>query len=157
VQFQRFGTLASLGETGGADAMPIISNPRHEKFAQVLAEGKPAINAYEMAGYKPDRGAASRLSANVSIQARVAELQGKAAESAIVTLEGLIQEAAELQVAGLKLNQISAAVAALTAKAKLAGFWVDKAESTNTNYVVSAEPEPTREEWETEFCRPAVE
>jgi phage terminase small subunit len=134
--------------------MPIISNPRHEKFAQVLAEGKPAINAYEMAGYKPDRGAASRLSANVSIQARVAELQGKAAESAIVTLEGLIQEAAELQVAGLKLNQISAAVAALTAKAKLAGFWVDKQESTNTNYVVSAEPEPTQEEWDEKYVQP---
>jgi hypothetical protein len=59
-------------------------------------------------------------------------------------------------VAGLKLNQISAAVAALTAKAKLAGFWVDKQESTNKNYVVSAEPEPTREEWEAEFCRPEI-
>jgi hypothetical protein len=134
--------------------MPILSNPRHEKFAQGLAQGKPAINAYELAGYKPDRGAASRLSANVSIQARVAELQGKAAESAIVTLEGLIQEAGELQVAGLKLNQISAAVAALTAKAKLAGFWVDKAESTNTNYAVSAEPEPTPEEWDEKYVRP---
>jgi hypothetical protein len=134
--------------------MSILSNPRHEKFAQGLAQGKPAINAYELAGYKPDRGAASRLSANVSIQARVAELQGKAAESAIITLEGLIQEAGELQVAGLKLNQISAAVAALTAKAKLAGFWVDKAESTNTNYVVSAEPEPTQEEWDEKHVRP---
>jgi hypothetical protein len=134
--------------------MLALPNPRHEKFAQGLAEGKTAINAYEMAGYKPDRGAASRLSANVSIQARVAELQGKAAESAIVTLEGLIQEAGELQVAGLKLNQISAAVAALTAKAKLAGFWVDKAESTNTNYVVSAEPEPTQEEWDEKYVRP---
>jgi hypothetical protein len=136
------------------EMMPILSNPRHEKFAQGLAEGKPAINAYGLAGYKPDRGAASRLSTNVSIQARVAELQGKAAESANVTLEGLIQEASELQVAGLKRNQISAAVAALTAKAKLAGFWVDKAESTNTNYVVSAEPEPTQEEWDEKYVRP---
>jgi phage terminase small subunit len=136
------------------EMMPILSNPRHEKFAQGLAQGKPAINAYEMAGYKPDRGAASRLSANVIIQARVAELQGKAAESAIVTLEGLIQEAGDLQLAGLKLNQISAAVAALTAKAKLAGFWVDKQESKNTNYVVSAEPEPTQEEWDEKYVQP---
>ena len=136
------------------EVMAILSNPRHEKFAQGLAHGKSAINAHEQAGYKPDRGAASRLSANVSIQARVAELQGKAAESAIVTLEGLIQEAGELQVAGLKLNQISAAVAALTAKAKLAGFWVDKQESTNKNYVVSAEPEPTQEEWDATYVRP---
>jgi phage terminase small subunit len=136
------------------ELMPILSNPRHEKFAQGLAQGKPAIIAYEQAGYKPDRGAASRLSAKVSIQARVAELQGKSAERAIVTLEGLIQEAGELQVAGLKLNQISAAVAALTAKAKLAGLWVDKQESTNTNYVVSAEPEPTPEEWDEKYVRP---
>jgi hypothetical protein len=136
------------------EMMPILPNPRHEKFAQGLAQGKPAINAYEMAGYKPDRGAASRLSAKVSIQARVAELQGKSAERAVVTLDGLIQEAGELQVAGLKLNQISAAVAALTAKAKLAGFWVDKQESTNTNYVVSAEPEPTPEEWDEKHVRP---
>jgi hypothetical protein len=71
-----------------------------------------------------------------------------------LTLEGLIQEAGELQVAGLKLNQISAAVAALTAKAKLAGFWIDKQESTNKNYVVSAEPEPTQEEWDEKYVRP---
>jgi hypothetical protein len=32
-------------------AMPILSNPRHEKFAQALAEGKPASAAYEEAGY----------------------------------------------------------------------------------------------------------
>ena len=76
--------------------MPILSNPRHEKFALGLAQGKPAINAYELAGYKPDRGAASRLSANVSIQARVAELQGKAAERAIVTLESLMERFGKL-------------------------------------------------------------
>jgi hypothetical protein len=136
------------------EMMPILSNPRHEKFAQGLAEGKTAINAYELAGYKPDRGAASRLSANVSIQARVAELQGKAAESSVVTLEGLIQKAGEIMLAAYEAQQFSASVAALTAQAKLAGFWVDKAESTNTNYVVSAEPEPTREEWDAKFVRP---
>jgi ubiquinone/menaquinone biosynthesis C-methylase UbiE len=41
-----------------------------------------------------------------------------------------------------------------TAKAKLAGFWVDKQESTNTNYVVSAEPDPTPEEWDEKYVRP---
>ena len=94
----------------------------------------------------PLRGQARRRS--------VTRLDHVTLEGAIVTLEGLIQEAAELQVAGLKLNQISAAVAALTAKAKLAGFWVDKAESTNKNYVVSVEPEPTQEEWDATYVRP---
>jgi hypothetical protein len=56
--------------------------------------------------------------------------------------------------AAYEAQQFSASVAALTAQAKLAGFWVDKAESTNTNYVISAEPEPTREEWDEKFVRP---
>jgi hypothetical protein len=37
---------------------------------------------------------------------------------------------------------------------ELAGFWVDKQESKNTNYVVSAEPEPTPEEWDEKYVRP---
>jgi phage terminase small subunit len=142
-----------MGNVEGTD-MLALPNPRHEKFAQGLAEGKTAINAYELAGYKPDRGAASRLSANVSIRTRVAELQGKSAERAIVTLEGLIQKAGEIMLAAYEAQQFSASVAALTAQAKLAGFWVDKQESTNKNYVVSAEPEPTPEEWDEKFVRP---
>ncbi|WP_417702336.1 terminase small subunit [Pseudophaeobacter sp.] len=62
--------------------MPILPNPRHESFAQALAKGKSAADAYVDAGYKPSRSAASRLSTNVNVQRRVSELQGKAAEKA---------------------------------------------------------------------------
>lgn len=55
--------------------MAALSNARRELFAQGLTKGLTAYQAYIEAGYKADRGAASRLSANVSIQARVAELQ----------------------------------------------------------------------------------
>jgi hypothetical protein len=46
------------------------------------------------------------------------------------------------------LNVSSYAIAALIAKAKLAGRWVDRAEqrNTNVNYVVSDKP-MTEEEW----------
>lgn len=36
--------------------MPVLKNARHEKFAQALAKGKTADDAYADAGFKPDRG-----------------------------------------------------------------------------------------------------
>lgn len=62
--------------------MPVLSNARHEKFAQALAAGMNATEAYATAGYKGDRTAASRLSTNVNIGRRVRELQSKAAAMA---------------------------------------------------------------------------
>ncbi len=62
--------------------MPVLENPKHEAFAQGLAKGLSASDAYVGAGYKESRSAASRLSANVNIAARVAELVSKGAEKA---------------------------------------------------------------------------
>lgn len=41
--------------------MPVLHNARHEKFAQALAKGMTATDAYTEAGYKRDRTAAERL------------------------------------------------------------------------------------------------
>jgi len=62
--------------------MPILPNARHESFAQALAKGKTADEAYVLAGFKANRGNAARLNANESIRNRVQELQAKAAEKA---------------------------------------------------------------------------
>lgn len=62
--------------------MPVLPNQRHEAFAQALAKGKTADEAYTLAGFKPNRGNATRLKANESIRKRVEELQGKVAEKA---------------------------------------------------------------------------
>ncbi len=62
--------------------MPILPNPRHESFAQALAKGKTADEAYAQAGYSPNRGNATRLKANEYIRKRVSELQGRVAEQA---------------------------------------------------------------------------
>jgi phage terminase small subunit len=40
--------------------MPILSNPRHEKFAQAFARGKSATEAHKEAGYKPSHVAADQ-------------------------------------------------------------------------------------------------
>jgi hypothetical protein len=86
--------------------------------------------------------------ANCSIQGRVAELQGAAAEETQITIEGLIVEAAEIQRLATAAGQHSAAIAALIAKAKLAGRWIERSEqkNSNVNYVMSDQP-MTDEEW----------
>lgn len=76
--------------------MPILPNPKHEAFAQALAKGASAADAYTQAGYKPSRSAASRLSTNVNIEARVAELVGKGADRAEVTIARVLDEMRKL-------------------------------------------------------------
>lgn len=59
--------------------MPLLDNPRQERFAQCLAKGKTQADAYEEAGYRPNDGGASRLAGNVKVKTRVAELAERAA------------------------------------------------------------------------------
>lgn len=60
-----------------------LKNVKHEKFAQGLAEGKGVSEAYEAAGFEPNRGNASRLKATESIQLRVAALKKSIVQSVI--------------------------------------------------------------------------
>lgn len=54
--------------------MPVLSDPRHELFCQLRLEGKTVDQAYQGAGFKPNRGNAARMNANESIRARMEEL-----------------------------------------------------------------------------------
>ncbi len=62
--------------------MPVLKNGRYEQFAQGLAKGLSATDAYVHAGYKESRSAASRLSTNVNIRRRVEEINSRVAEKA---------------------------------------------------------------------------
>lgn len=62
--------------------MPALKNAKHEAFAQGLARGLSASEAYVEAGYKESRSAASRLSTNVNVRRRVEELSERIAEKA---------------------------------------------------------------------------
>ena len=62
--------------------MAALKNARHERFAQELAKGKSASEAYRVAGYKPDDGNAIRLTGNDKVKARLAELSERIAEKA---------------------------------------------------------------------------
>jgi len=80
--------------------MPVLKNARHEKFAQAVAKGKTADEAYQDAGYKPNRGNAARMKANESIAARVDEITGKVNERVIdklaITKERVAAELAKI-------------------------------------------------------------
>jgi phage terminase small subunit len=69
-----------------------LTNQRHERFAQALAEGKTATEAYVLAGYKANDGNASRMKGNERISARVQEIAGRAAERAEISLERILRE-----------------------------------------------------------------
>ena len=106
--------------------MPVLKNARHEKFAQNLAKGMSATEAYEKAGYKLSEAHASRLAGNGKVQARIAELQNRAAEKTgytIVKATAELEEAREL--AATEKNP-AAMVSASMGKAKVNGLLVDK-------------------------------
>lgn len=106
--------------------MPVLKNARHEKFAQALAKGKTADDAYAEAGYKPHRGNASTLRTNQNISSRIAEILGRAAERAAVTIQSLTDELEQARAIAMAEKQSSAAVAATMGKAKLHGLLIEK-------------------------------
>jgi hypothetical protein len=114
--------------------VPALSNSRHELFAQVLAAGCSATDAYVKAGHRLNKGNAGRLKANEHIRKRVQELQARnvqAQEAAVdVTIEQLRAQFAEAYEVAKELSQPTAMVAATTAQAKLAGLWIERSEQT---------------------------
>lgn len=111
--------------------MPVLDNARHERFAQEVVKGNSQAEAYVLAGYQPDTGAASRLSANVSVQARIAELKARAAARTEITVASISQRLLKIAEAGEDATEapmLSVARAALMDVAKLNGLIVDKRE-----------------------------
>lgn len=62
--------------------MSVLKNPKHEAFAQARASGKSADEAYQIAGFRPHRGNAHRLSTKENVKRRVQEIVGRVAEKA---------------------------------------------------------------------------
>ena len=114
--------------------MPQLANAKHERFAQEIAKGKTQSEAYVLAGYKPSVANASTLRTNQKVGARIAEIQGRAAVRAEMTVADIIKELEEARQAALQAGtpQSGAAVTASMGKAKLLGLVVDKSEQTHT-------------------------
>lgn len=129
--------------------MPALANPRHERFAQELAKGKSATEAYAEAGYEESRSAASRLSSNVNVQARVAELQERAAANVVISREWVLEQLVDNAKLAKAAGDIAPSNQALNLIGKELGMFVERTENVNIEHVVSDDL-PTAEEWETE-------
>ncbi|GAA0212541.1 phage terminase small subunit [Brevundimonas nasdae] len=115
--------------------MPALSNPKHERFALALAKGKGQAEAYADAGYKPSEPNASRLTRNDKVQARVSELQERAADKAVITVATITERLLAIAKKAEGKNEapmLQVARASLMDAAKLNGLVIDKADNTNS-------------------------
>jgi phage terminase small subunit len=123
--------------------MPSLQNAKHELFAQELAKGKTADEAYQLAGYKENRHNASRLKANEFILARIAELQQRGADLTGVTIEGQTARLARIADKAEALGEAAGLAVAARAHmdiAKLNGLVVDRSESTVVRRDITDQP-----------------
>lgn len=102
--------------------MPILENSRHEIFAQELAKGATQTEAYLTAGYKGDKTAASRLSTNVNVQRRVAELKADAAVRARKSMDDILEQLDDDRQFAREMEAPSAAIQATMGQAKILGY-----------------------------------
>lgn len=132
--------------------MPILSNARHERFAQELAKGLVPEDAYQAAGFKPARQNAHRLMTKDDVRARVEELKQRAAADVQVSrewvLEQLIDNAAKAKQAG----DFGPSNQALNLIGKELGMFVERSENVNINHDVSDQP-LSEDEWEAQHAR----
>jgi phage terminase small subunit len=115
--------------------MPALKNARHERFAQGLAKGETATDAYVEAGYAANDGNATRLKGNDRIATRVSEILAGAAKRAEITVGGLTKELLDILAkakAEDSAGHLNAARQSVMDIAKLNGLVVDlsKVEAT---------------------------
>ncbi len=98
--------------------MPCLPNPRHEQFAQAVARGLSAKDAYLSAGFAAGGAtqSASRLLRNANISARVKELQDTQVER-VISLE-VKERNNRIALLQHKLEQLDMLIAARAADMK---------------------------------------
>lgn len=114
--------------------MPVLSNPKHERYAQELAKGKSQVEAYELAGYKPNDGHAARLAGNGRVAARVSELMERAATKTVISITSVTESLLRIAEKAENLGEaaaLSVAKGAWMDAAKVNGLIIDKSVSVN--------------------------
>lgn len=131
--------------------MPVLDNAKHERFAQELAKGKTATEAYVEAGYKLNDGNAATLKGNQRISDRIAELLDRAATRTEITVANITDRLLAIAAKGETSSDapmLAVARASLMDAAKLNGLIVDKSETLaeSVTRILSDKPQ-TAEEW----------
>ena len=121
----------------------VLDNAGHERFAQALVAGKSAVDAYEVAGHRRNRGHASTLRRDPKILRRVDEvletrgqIQSRGALAAIEHARLTKSAVIEMLLADRELarrnGQSSAATRAVELLGKELGMFIDRAEVHST-------------------------
>lgn len=123
-----------------------MATGREEKFARLLVEGKSQSEAFRITHphskrWKPDsvHQNASKLAAKV--WPRVQKMQDEAKERTLLTLEDHMKKLEELRDKAIADATWSSAISAEVKRGELMGFYVQRSESVNTNFVISGSPE----------------
>jgi phage terminase small subunit len=139
----------SEGATGSRS--PAGLTQRQEAFCLAFVEAGNASEAYRRS-YRPKRMSAksvhekaSHILAAGKVRARVAELRGKAAEKAVLTLEAHLEKLAELRDLAVADDQLDAAIRAETKRGEAAGLYPDRGKAVNVSLLVPAKSEPVSE------------
>ena len=117
--------------------MPILRNTRHERFAQLLAQGMSAAEAYVEAGYKVSdavaRANASRLLTNANVKQRVLEIQQIVLDGAVAQKEDILRILYDLASTpkGDEWVRASDKRAAAVDYARLRGWVIERTEQGN--------------------------
>lgn len=115
--------------------MAVLANPKHERFAQLLAKGMKQHEAYEEAGFKPSEPHASRLASSGKVQARVAEILERAAIRAEITVASITEKLlaiAEKAETKDEAAMLGVARASYMDAAKLNGLVIDRSKADVT-------------------------
>ena len=134
--------------------MTALANAKHERFAQLLFQGKPASAAYAEASYKPDDGNAARLTGNDKVQARLSELKVHSSIRAEITVASITDRLLKIAAIGESnpedSKMLAVARASLMDAAKLNGLVVERSEvNANVRSMIADKP-LTEAEWQTE-------
>jgi len=99
-----------------------LHNLNHEAFAQHVAEGDKLVDAYDKVMGKRDRSQACKWRARPDISARIEQLLGASAQQAAISRKRLTQMFLEAYEKAVGHKQMSAAVGAASALAKMYGY-----------------------------------
>ncbi|MET4807501.1 hypothetical protein [Limibacillus sp. MBR-115] len=129
----------------------MLSNPKHETFARLLVQGVSASEAYEKAGYKPNRQNAHKLAKEYDILRRVDELQSLSQQRHDVTVDGIQARLEDSYRLAEKQEKPADMRQAAMDMAKLHGLVIDRAETRERkDYTIAWEP-ITEEEWDEQY------
>ncbi len=124
--------------------------PKQERFISEYLIDLNATQAAIRAGYSAHtaKSIGQENLTKPAIASAIAAAQNKAAEKAGVTLDWLLEEGKSLMLAAKAAKDFSAASSTYERVAKIAGHWVDRAQSdvNAVQRVYSSEP-LTEEEW----------